>query len=59
MIDHVEATTGPVERDDDDAIQRVTLTGPNGRTVTYVFRLSRRRRGELDEHWLTDSVIQK
>jgi hypothetical protein len=40
MIDHVEATTGPVERDDDNATQRVTLTGPNGRTVTYVFRLS-------------------
>ncbi|TKX43890.1 MULTISPECIES: DUF4864 domain-containing protein [Halorubrum] len=58
MIDHVEATTGPVERDDDDATQRVTLTGPNGRTVTYVFRLSRRRPGELDEHWLTDSVVQ-
>ncbi|OYR45961.1 DUF4864 domain-containing protein [Halorubrum sp. Hd13] len=59
MIDHVEATTGPVERDGNDAAQRVTLTGPDGRTVTYVFELSRRRRGELDEHWLTDSVVRE
>lgn len=59
MIDHVEATTGPIERDGDNAAQRVTLTGPNGRTVTYAFTLSRRRSGELDDHWLTDSVVQE
>lgn len=59
MVDHVEATTGPIERDGDDAAQRVTLTGPDGRTVTYVFELSQRRRGELDEHWLTDSVVRE
>lgn len=59
MVGHVEATTGPVERDGDDAAQRVTLTGPDGRTVTYAFGLSRRRPGELDGHWLTDSVVQE
>lgn len=59
MIDHVEATTGPIEHEGDDATQRVTLTGPDGRTVTYLFELSQRRRGELDEHWLTDSVIHE
>lgn len=57
MVDHVEATTGPVERDEDTAEQRVTLTGPDGRTVTYAFGLSVSRSGELDGHWLTDRVV--
>ncbi|ELZ44242.1 hypothetical protein C464_15455 [Halorubrum coriense DSM 10284] len=59
MIDHVEAVTGPVEREADSAAQRVTLTGSDGRTVTYAFELSRRRRGELDGCWLTDSVVRE
>lgn len=57
MVDHVEATTGPMERDGDRAEQRVTLTGPDGRTVTYAFGLSRNRPGELDGHWLTGRVL--
>ncbi|WP_299235672.1 DUF4864 domain-containing protein [Natronomonas sp.] len=57
MVDHVEATTGPVERDGATAEQRVTLTGPDGRTETYAFGLSRRREGALDGHWLTDRVV--
>lgn len=57
MVDHVEATTGPMDRDGDRAERRVTLTGPDGRTVTYAFGLSRHRPGELDGHWLTDRVL--
>jgi hypothetical protein len=57
MVDHVEATTGPVERDGATAEQRVTLTGADGRTVTYVFGLSKQRGGTLDGHWLTDRVL--
>lgn len=57
MIDHVEAVTGPVERQGDRATQRVTLTGPDGRTVTYRFDLSRHSGGDLDGCWLTDSVL--
>jgi hypothetical protein len=57
MVDHVEATTGPMERGGDRAEQRVTITGPEGRTVTYAFGLSRSRRGDLDGHWLTDRVV--
>lgn len=56
MVDHVEATTGPMERDGGRAEQRVTLTGPDGRTATYVFGLSNERSGDLDGCWLTDSV---
>jgi hypothetical protein len=57
MVDHVEATTGPMERNGTTAEQRVTLTGPDGRTVTYVFGLSSQREGALDGHWLTDRVL--
>lgn len=57
MIDHVEATTGPMESEGSTAEQRVTLTGPDGRTVTYVFGLSNDRDGSLDGHWLTDRVL--
>jgi hypothetical protein len=58
MVDHVEATTGPMERDGSSAEQRVTLTGPDGRTATYVFGLSNERAGELDGCWLTDRVLR-
>jgi hypothetical protein len=57
MVDHVEATTGPIERDGSRAEQRVTLTGPDGRTVTYRFGLSNDRDGQLDGCWLTDRVL--
>ncbi len=59
MVDHVEATTGPLERDSggDTAEQRVTLTGPDGRTVTYRFGLSVQSGGEWDGCWMTDSVV--
>lgn len=57
MIDHVEAVTGPLEREGDRATRRVTLTGPRGRTVTYRFGLSRHSGNDLDGCWLTDSVL--
>lgn len=57
MVDHTEAVTGPVERDGDRAEQRVTLTGPDGRTVTYAFGLSKRSGGDLAGCWLTDRVV--
>jgi hypothetical protein len=57
MVDHVEAVAGPVERGDRRATRRVTVTGPDGRTVTYRFALSTRSGGEFDGCWLTDSVL--
>lgn len=59
MVDHVEATPGPMERDTGTAEQRVTLTGPDGRTETYLFGLSNGRNGELDGYWLTDRVLRR
>jgi hypothetical protein len=57
MIDHVEATAGPMERDGTAATQTVTLTGPDGRTVTYEFGLSEQSGGHLAGCWLTDRVV--
>ncbi|MEF8790445.1 MAG: DUF4864 domain-containing protein [Haloarculaceae archaeon] len=57
MIDHVEAVTGPMERDGNRAEQRATLTGPEGRTVTYRFRLSVGSGGPFEGCWLTDRVV--
>jgi hypothetical protein len=57
MIDHVEAVAGPMEVDGATAEQHVTLTGPDGRTVTYAFGLSKGSAGPLAECWLTDRVM--
>jgi len=56
MVDHVEAVGEPVERDDRRATRRGTVTGPDGRTVTYRFALSEQSGGEFAGCWLTDSV---
>ena len=56
MIDHVAATTEPLERTGDQATQQVTLTTPDGRTATYRFGLSVSETAPLDGCWLTDSV---
>lgn len=57
MVDHVEATTGPMEQSGSRAEQRVTLTGPDGRTATYVFGLSKQSSGPFEGCWLTDRVV--
>lgn len=57
MVDHVEARTDSLERTGDRAEQRVTLTGPGGRTVTYQFGLSVCSEEPLDGCWCTDSVL--
>lgn len=59
MIDHEEAVVGPLEQEGNSAHQRVTLTGPDGRTVTYVFGVSQYAGTEemLANCWLTDRVL--
>ena len=57
MIDHVEATTGPLERDGAQATQTVTLTGPDGRTMTYEFGVSEQTNGPFAGCWQTDRVL--
>ncbi len=57
LVDHVEAVAGPLERDWSDATRRVTVTGPDGRTVTYEFRLSPAATGPFRNCWQTDAVV--
>lgn len=57
MIDHAEAVAGPVEDSPDGARRLVTITGAEGRTVTYAFSLSRAEAGPLAGCWLTDAVV--
>ncbi|EMA26503.1 DUF4864 domain-containing protein [Haloarcula argentinensis] len=57
MIDFGEAVRGPVERTENYAEQRVTITGPNGRTTTYEFGLSVQSVGEFRGCWQTDRVV--
>lgn len=57
MINHVEAQTKSLEQTGNRAQQRVTLTGPNGRTVTYQFELSVCIEESFEDCWLTDSVL--
>lgn len=57
MIDHEEAVAGPVERTGDRATRRVTVTGPTGRTVTYVFQCSVQTDGRFEGCWMTDGVL--
>ena len=57
LVDHVEAVTGPLERDWNEATRRVTVTGPDGRTRTYEFRLSPAATGPFRNCWQTDAVV--
>lgn len=57
MINHEEAVAGPLERDGNQAEQRLTLTGPDGRTVTYLFGVSKQSSGQFEGYWLTDKVM--
>ena len=57
MIDHTAATAGPLERTGARATQSVTLTGPDGRTMTYEFGLSKQQSGSFEGCWLTDRVL--
>ena len=59
MVDHVEATAGPLERDGTQATQTVTVTGPTSRTVTYEFGVSKQTDGQFAGCWQTDSVLTK
>jgi len=57
MIDHEDAVRGPLEQQGSRADQQVTLTGTDGRTVTYRFGISKHSGGPLDGCWLTDRVL--
>jgi hypothetical protein len=57
LVDHREAVAGPVERTGNVVEQRVTVTGRDGRTVTYTFGLSLLSTGPFRGCWATDRVV--
>lgn len=57
LVDFDEAVRGPVERTENYATQRVTITGANGETATYEFGLSVQSVGEFRRCWQTDRVV--
>ena len=57
LVDHAEAVSGPVEREENYAEQRLTVTGADGRTRTYEFGLSLQSKGRFRGCWLTDRVL--
>jgi len=57
LVDHVEATPGPLNQDGTQATQTVTVTGPAGRTVTYEFGVSKQTHGQFADCWQTDRVL--
>jgi len=59
MIDHREASLGPVTVQDTTATATVEVTGPEGERRTYQFRLSSDHAGDLDGCWLTDAVLSR
>jgi hypothetical protein len=57
LIDHREAVRGPVEREANTATQKVTVTGDEGRTLTYEFGVSLQSTDPFRDCWLTDRVV--
>ncbi|MGQ7844203.1 DUF4864 domain-containing protein [Granulosicoccus sp. 3-233] len=57
MLNHVRARYTPMQVQDDQALQAVWLSTPDGRENGYGFQLSRQRGGEFDGMWMTDAVI--
>lgn len=56
MLNHIDSDYGPIEVQDDIAIQPVWLTTPSGDEVAYVFQLRRQGPGEFEGIWMTESV---
>jgi len=57
LFEYERATFGPLERDEETARQRVTVSGPNG-TATYNWGLVRQANGRHEGCWLTDGVAR-
>jgi hypothetical protein len=56
MLNHKSVEYDPIEISGDTAIQRVKLTGADGHTIIYIFRLSRQTEAPCKDCWMTDAV---
>lgn len=56
MLNHIDDDYGPIDIEDDVAMQPVWLVTPRGDEVGYVFRLRRQGEGQFDGMWMTEAV---
>lgn len=56
MVDHVKSEFSEVVIEGDQAFQMVQLTGKQGRSVVFAFRLGKQQAGEFEGMWMTDAV---
>ena len=56
MVDHVSSEFSEVVFAGNNAYQMVSLTGSDGRSIVYAFRLSKQQDGEFENMWMTDAV---
>lgn len=59
MLAHRSAEQGPLVVSGNRAQQRVTVTTAAGRSVVFLFTLSRQATGEFAGCWMTDAVIRE
>ncbi len=57
LLDYCAVELGPLYTGDDQAQQMVRVRDRHGRTVTYIFGLSRQESGPFSGCWMTDSVL--
>jgi hypothetical protein len=57
MFNYVAIEYEPIEIEGDQARQRVTLVGPEGLAIVYLFVLSKQAEGSCSGCWLTDAVL--
>lgn len=56
MVDHTASEFSEVVYTGNTAYQMVHLTGTDGRSVVFAFRLSKQRDGKFKGMWMTDAV---
>ena len=57
MLNHRSVEYDPVEISGNTARQRVKLIGADGRTVIYIFKLSKQSAAPYKNCWMTDAVM--
>ena len=57
LLNHLNASYGPVSISGDEAFQTVTVTDRQGKDAAYLWVLSRQSEGQFKGCWMTDAVI--
>lgn len=57
LLNHLNASYGPVSMTGEGAFQTVTITDREGQETAYLWVLSRHTKGQFKDCWMTDAVI--